>query len=246
VKRAFGDAFVKLTSVVYLMLGVSVLTTAATVPVWMVALGTDLALTWPALVITAPLFGPAAYAAFACFDDHLEGGLKVVSVYARAWRAGLRPGGTLGVAATLLGTVLVTDAVALAGSKSFALALPALATTGAVGLVTFFTCVGAAREFPAVKLRHLAKASLFCSVRGMGWSLVTLCAWALWGWFLTRNAVLALAVALGPILYLVWANSGHSLGPLRGSLNARPPAASGHPRSTLIRVASATRPAEEL
>ncbi|MDR0591916.1 MAG: hypothetical protein LBG60_01390 [Bifidobacteriaceae bacterium] len=240
-RRSFGQAFLAISSTAYLMLGVSALTALATAPAWGVALTTDLAATWPALVLAAPLAGPALYAAFACFSDHAQGGLKVFGVYARAWPVGLRRAGPFGLAASALGAVIAVDAFAAARAGAGTPALPALAALAVVGAVvaaTFLTAVAAAQEFGSVRRRDLAKAALYCSVRRGGWSLFTLAALALWLAALTRGAVWALAVALGPALYLAWSNSRHVLAPLRAWL--------GEPRdgSAARRRSSADRPAD--
>jgi hypothetical protein len=223
VKKGFADTFVTITSLAYLLLGVSCLTTAATAPIWLILLATDLSQTWPALLLAAPLAGPATYAAFACFADHTDGGLKVVSVYLRAWREGVRRAGPLGLAVTALVAVVVVDVIGLAGSPAGALAAPVLAMTGACGLASFFIAVAAAQEFAALRRLALIKASLYCAIRHGGWSLISLAALALWVAFLSRGAIWSLAAVLGPVLYLVWANSRHSLTPVRATIALAPP-----------------------
>lgn len=220
-KTAFGDAFYKFTVVTYLLAAVSLLTVLTTAPVWAVALATDLAVTWPALVVAAPLAAPAVYAAFACFSEHAAGGVKFASVYLSAWRCGWRRTLPFGVAATALILVVAVDAVALAGSAAGALTIPLLVVTAAVTGATFVTATAAAQEFASTRRRDLVKAGLYCSIRHGGWSLATLAALALWGLFLTRDAVLALTLALGPVLYFTWANARHALRPLRQRLNGR-------------------------
>jgi hypothetical protein len=225
VKQAFFDTFGAVTSVAYLLLAVNVLTMIATLPLSAVALATDLAHTWPALVMGFPLTAIACYAAFACFAEHSGGGLSVVRTFAAAWVDGLRQVGMYGVVGAAAAGILAVDIVGLAGTPLGWVAIPVLGTMAAVGLATLVVAIAAAGEFRSVRRVDLAKASLACAVRRGGWSLVSLAALGAWAATFAVRPALALTLVTGPVLYVVWSNSRHALQPLRLRLNPPRPTA---------------------
>jgi uncharacterized membrane protein YesL len=187
-------------------------------PLMVVPLATDLTVTWPALVLFGPLAGPAVLAAFACFREHSGGGVKVISVYFKAWWRHLRRGLRVGLILAVAVVVIVVDALAFAGQVQAAAVVPFFGIVGLVGLATWFVELAAIEEFGRLRLRDSAKASLYCAIRGGGWSLVSLVGAAIWGLVLIGKPVLAWSIATAPVLFLIWANSRHALQPLRRHL----------------------------
>ncbi|MDR1800056.1 MAG: hypothetical protein LBR19_09315 [Bifidobacteriaceae bacterium] len=222
----FSEGFLRVTTVLYLMMGVSVASMLALAPVIGLALGTDLAQTWPALVLVAPLAGPAVYGVFGCCRAHGDGSTTVLRDYARAWRAGLRRALPLGVVAALFGLVIAVDVVALVGQPFGLVALPVVAMMAVVGLLAWLAALAALEEFGHLKRRDALKAALVCVIRQPAWSLLSLLGLGTWALVLAGRPVLALGVASGPVLYLVWANARHCLRPLRRHLEE---AAAGDP-----------------
>jgi hypothetical protein len=214
-KPAFPHTFLTVSTTLYLILAVSVLTTLATAPVWALALLTDVTVTWFPLTLALPLLAPALFAAFATFRGHAEGECAVIRPWARAWVQGVRRAGPFGLGLAALVVVLAADVLFVAGQAVAALALPGLAVVAAVALVTFVAAVAAAEEFPDLTRFVTAKAALACAVRGLGWSLVTLAVLAVYAVLLTGVPGWGLGVATAPVLYVAWANARRVLRPLR-------------------------------
>jgi hypothetical protein len=214
-RPAFPHAFLTVSTTLYLILAVSVLTTSATLPVWALALLTDVTVTWFPLALSLPLTAPALFAACATFRGHAEGEFAVIRPWARAWVRGVRRAGPFGLGLAALLVVLAADVLVVAGKAVAALALPGLAVVAAVGLVTFVTAVAAAEEFPDLTRFVTLKAALACSVRSLGWSLVTLVVLAVYGALLLGVPGWALGIATAPVLYVTWANARRALAPLR-------------------------------
>jgi hypothetical protein len=238
-KKGFPAAFLAVSGVVYLILATSLLSTVFTLPLAVVAFATDLTRTWVLSIALTPLAAAAVYASFAAFRAHAGGETSVVRPWLRAWAAAWRRAGWWAALTAVALLVLVSD-VLFAVGKSFGLALVLVAAVaGVVGLLTWLNGLAALEEFPRLKPLAAAKASLYCSVRGAGWSLITLAAAGLYLYFLAVRPVLALLAATGPVLYLIWANSRRSLAPLRAELDP----ANAAPAKPAAPAASAARPA---
>jgi hypothetical protein len=211
----FPATFLKVTSTVHLVLVSSFLTTLATSPLVLLVFGTDLTQTWFAVVLSSPLAAPALFATFATFRAHADGDLQSARTWVRAWPGGVARTWRVGAVGAALLFVVAVDATFTAGTPLFTAMAPFLVLVVALATVTGVTLVAALEEFPNLRLWPTTKASLFCAVRGGGWSLLTLAALGVYASLLATNAFLALTLATGPVLYVLWANARHALAPVR-------------------------------
>ncbi|MDR1514026.1 MAG: hypothetical protein LBS56_11220 [Propionibacteriaceae bacterium] len=211
----FPATFLKVTSTVHLVLVSSFLTALATSPLVLLVFGTDLTQTWFAVVLASPLAAPALFATFATFRAHADGDLQPARTWVRTWPGGVARTWRVGAAGAALLFVVAVDATFTAATPLFTAMAPFLALLVASATVTGVTLVAALEEFPGLRLWPTTKASLFCAVRGGGWSLLTLAALGVHASLLATNAFLALTLATGPVLYVLWANARHALAPVR-------------------------------
>lgn len=206
--RVFGTA--------YALLATGVLVVVATSPFLAVLLLTPVAATWPLLVLTAPLAGPAVAAAHAVFPAATrDDTAPVVRGFLRAWRSHARRASAVSGAATAALLVLAVDVRAAWGAPVGAVAIPVLAVLAVLTAVTALVALTAVVERPDVPVRRLAPACLALAVRAPHLTAVSLAALWVWATAVRAAPVLALALLTGPVLHVVWVGSRATLRPLR-------------------------------
>jgi uncharacterized membrane protein YesL len=235
-KQSFASGFVRITAGLYVIIVVDILVLVTCLPLIALVVGTDLTRSWLATALVSPLLAPAVWAAFASFRAHGEGDLAIARVYFRAWRAAWRRIGPYGLAAALLTIVVVVDVQAVAGLALAYAVIPVLAVVTVVAWGTLTLALAATEEFPTLRRLDALKASLYYAIRRGQWTLVSLVIVGTWLAGLMAKPSLALTVATGPVLYVVWANCRAALRPLRERLEPAPVEPTSPPWPVLARV----------
>ncbi|MGI5151898.1 hypothetical protein ACQEVC_36980 [Plantactinospora sp. CA-294935] len=174
---------------------------------------TEAARAWPLYALVAPACAPALCGVFAVMSDYSAGtGTDgVLRTFGRAWRATARPAMRWAAAATAILVVLGVDAYAVWGHPAGALALPILAMLTVLTSATALLGLVAIAARPAARLRDVARACAYLSVRRWYLSVASLLVLALLTQLFVARPAIALGVAAAPLLYVVWANSRFSL-----------------------------------
>lgn len=199
---------------VYTGLMTNLLLVVGCLPVVLLVVATDLAVTWPVLALTAPLAAPALTAAFAVFAAYRDGSTTVVRTFVQAWRQHARR--SLAVGALATGVVVVTgvDVAFFWGRTAGAVAIPVLVTLLAGALVTAVHALAAVPELPGARLRDLLRAALFLGVRRWYLSAGSLVVLGLLAGVVGTRPAVGLGFVAAPLLYVVWANARFALGPV--------------------------------
>ncbi|MFI1990746.1 hypothetical protein [Actinoplanes sp. NPDC020271] len=192
-RRHLGTVF----ELTYLALMTNVLLTVTLLPILFVPLA-------------APLAAPALCAAFAVFAGHPG---PVVRTFLRAWRVTFGKATAVGVLATGALLVLGADIRAAWGRPAGAALIPVLAVL--ILLVVVATLLGlvALASDPAARIRDVLTIGILSGVRRWYLTLPSLGVLVLFEAMFAVKPVLALALAASPLLYVVWANSRHTLMP---------------------------------
>jgi uncharacterized membrane protein YesL len=213
-RRIPHAAYETLFGVVYLGLMTNLLLLVGCLPVVVLLMTTDPAVSWPLLVFAAPSCAPALVAAFTVFREQARGGAGVVRAFVDGWRAGWRRALALGVLVTAVVVVLLIDVRAVAGLDAGVLLVPVFGTLAvlvvAVGLLGFV----AVSEEPGARLRDVLRVSAYLAVRRWYLTGASLAVLGVQGAFFAARPALAIGLSAAPLLYVVWANSRYSLRPV--------------------------------
>lgn len=216
--RALGlraETYELVFGTVYTGLMTNLLLVVSCLPVLLVALATDLAATWPFLVATAPLLGPALAAAFAVFGRFsADGSTTPVRTFARAWRRHLRRGLIIGALATAATGVLVVDIAYFWGRTAGAAVIPVLVVLTLGTLVTAVIALAALPDRPHAPLRRILGAALFLGARRWYLGAAIVVVLALLGSLVTVRPAIGLGFAAAPLLYAVWGATRSVLRPV--------------------------------
>jgi hypothetical protein len=186
-------------------------------PLVLLAFTTDTARAWPLYALAAPLCAPGLCGVFAVMSGYSGGqAAGAVRTFGRTWRATARPAMLWAAAATAALVVLGVDARAAWGHRVGALALPVLAMLAVLTAATALLGLVAIAERPGARLRDVARACLYLSVRRWYLTAVSLLVLALLAQFVAARPALGLGFAAAPLLYVVWANTRFSLRPALG------------------------------
>ncbi|MBE1874728.1 DUF624 domain-containing protein [Myceligenerans pegani] len=205
-RRLIGpETYEMIFGTLYTGLATNMLLVIACLPTAFLLVATDIAGTWPALVVTAPLAGPALAAAFAVFGEFSAGGTTTpVRTFARVWRRHLRRGLALGALATGVSVVLVVDIAFFWGRPAGAVVIPVLATLTAGTVVTAFLALTLTPEQPGARLRDLLRAGLFLGARRWYLSAGIVLVLALLASIVTTRPAVGLGFAAAPLLFAAW------------------------------------------
>lgn len=209
------ETYATVLSVVYLGLMTNALLLVGCLPLLVVLVTTDTALSWPLVALATPLSTPAVAAAFAVFSaSAADPGAGVVRTFARSWVAVFRRAATLGALAAAALVVLGVDGRAAWGRPVGTWAVPVLATLAVLVVATTLLGLVALAEVPRTRLRDVLRACLYLGVRRWYLTLGSLIVLALLLTLFTVKPALAIGLAAAPLLYVVWANARHSLRPV--------------------------------
>lgn len=190
---------------VYTGLMTNVLLVVACLPLVILVLTTDLAVTWPLVALTAPLLGPGLAAAFAVFGAfNADGSTAVVRTFAGAWRRHLRPGLAIGALATGVIVVAAVDVAFFWGRTTGAVAIPVLVTLAAGTVVTAVLALVTVPELPGARLRKVLLAAVVLGARRWYLSAGTLLVLSLLVSVVAVRPAVGLGFAAAPLLYAAW------------------------------------------
>ena len=212
--RPRPETFELVFGTLYTGLMTNMLLVVACLPVVLVVLTTDLATSWPLLVATAPLLGPALAATSAVFGEFSRHGQATPArTFVRAWRRHLRRGLAIGALATCAGLVLVVDIVFFFEVTAGAVAIPILAVLTAGTVTTAFLALTLVPERPAARLRDLVRAGLFLGARRWYLSAGIVLVLTLLVSLVSVRPAIGLGFAAAPLLYAAWGAARLTLRP---------------------------------
>lgn len=212
-KRVSHETWASIIHMIFLALSVNILVLIGCLPFVVLLVTTNPAYSWPMLAVVAPLCAPAFAAAFTVFRQHGEGETRVWRGFGQAWKALARKALVIGVATTLVVTVLLVD-IRMLSDTSFSVALvPALIVLTLMTLATAMVALVALAEVPSASLRDVFRSALILAVRRWYLVVVTLIVIAVQAVLFTALPAIALGLAAAPVLYVVWANSRYILRP---------------------------------
>lgn len=213
-KRISHSTIATVIGVVYLALITNLLLIASCLPLVVLLVTTDPALSWPLLAIAAPFCAPGIAAAFRAFRENTDGDLGPIRAFIAGWRATWRKALALGVLVVAVAVVLLVDVRFFSDSPLSVVVVPALgvltALTGAVALVGLV----AISEAPQARLRDVIKAAAYLGLRRWYLTAFSIVAIIVQVALFTTLPAIALGVTAAPILYLAWANSRFTLRPV--------------------------------
>lgn len=213
-KRITHNTWASIIGVIYLGLMTNLLLVVGSLPLVVLAMTTDPALSWPLLAAVAPLCAPAFVAAFATFRENANGETQVVRVFLRTWLATWKRAMLIGLAAVAAVVVLLVDIRMLADSPYSIVAVPLLGVLTVVVAGTTLVAVCALSEAPTARVRDILKAGLYLGVRRWYLSALSLIVLALQVALFTAMPAVALGLTAAPALYVAWANSRYTLRPV--------------------------------
>jgi hypothetical protein len=238
--RLRHDTIAAIFDTVHVALVTNLLLVLGGLPLVLLALTTDPARAWPLYALAAPLCAPGLCGVFAVMSGYSTGrsgsagrlaaphagptpaghaapgpgvGDGTLRTFGRAWLATARPAMLWAAGATAVLVVLGVDARAAWGHRAGALALPVLAMLTVLTVATALLGLVTIAERPTARLRDVARACLYLSVRRWYLTTASLLVLALLAQFVAAHPALGLGLAAAPLLYVVWANTRYSLRP---------------------------------
>lgn len=215
-KRISHNTYATVFGVVYLGLMTNLLLLASCLPLVVLLVITDPALSWPMLAAVAPLCAPGLTAAFAAFRAHGRGETTVVRTFVGGWKKTWRKAMTLGLIVTAGLVIVLVDVRFFAPMQAGVAVVPVLGVLTVLLVAGGLVSLTAIAEEPEARLRTVAKAALYLSVRRWWLSLVTLGVLALQAVLFTMMPAIAIGLTAAPALYLTWANTRYILRPVLG------------------------------
>jgi len=212
--RVSHDTWATIVSVLYLGLMTNLLLVVGCLPVVVLLVTTDPALSWPLLAAAAPLCAPALVAAFAVFREHGQSETRVVRGFVRAWRRGARKGLALGTLASAALVVLLVDIRVLSDTPASVVLVPVLLVLAVAVLATTAVALVAVSEAPDARLGDILRSSVYLAARRWYLSALTLAVLALQIALFTGMPAFALGLTAAPALYVAWANGRYILRPV--------------------------------
>lgn len=207
--------FIKVSGILYLGLMTNLLLVLTSLPLVVLALATDPTSTWLPMALAAVLAAPGLPAAFTVFARYTDDGdVAVVRNYLHGWRRHARRSLLVGAATVTLGVVLAVDMAWAFGRHVGAVAVPVFAMllvlVAGIGLGWMVACT----ERPTERLAPLARAATYLMTRRWYLTLVSLVCFVVLGAITAQSPAVGLGVTAAPLLYLVWANTRATLGPI--------------------------------
>ncbi|SDQ29515.1 DUF624 domain-containing protein [Microbacterium sp. cf332] len=215
-KRISHNTYATVFGVVYLGLMTNLLLLASCLPLVVLLVITDPALSWPMLALVAPLCAPGITAAFATFRAHGGGETRVVRVFVRSWKRSWRTAPVLGAVVVAALVVVLVDVRFFAPLQAGVAVVPVLGVLTVLLLAAGLVAFAALAEEPDASLRSIARAAVFLSVRRWWLSLVSLAVIALQAGLFVSMPAVAIGLTAAPALYLAWANARYILRPVLG------------------------------
>lgn len=207
--------YLRVFGLLYLGLMTNLLLVLTGLPLVAVLLMTDPTQTWPlvagAVVLASPGL-PAAFTVFARYSQHRD--IAVARNYFGGWRRHGRRALIIGGLTVAVAVVLAVDIVWAFGHQIGAVAIPVFGTLIVLVVGTGLGWLAAATERPEQGLWGLAKAAVYLMTRRWYLTLVSLACFLVLAVITIQSPALGLGIAAAPLLYIVWANTRHTLRPI--------------------------------
>lgn len=216
-KRISHNTYATVFGVAYLGLMVNLLLLASCLPLVVLLVITDPALSWPMLAVVAPLCAPGFTAAFGAFRAHGEGDPHIVRAFLRGWRQTWRKAMLVGLAVTATVVVVLVDVRFFSPMQAGVAIIPVLGVIAVLVLAAGLVSLVALAEQPAARPGAIVKTALYLSVRRWWLSLVSLAVLALQVALFTAMPAIAIGLTAAPALYVSWANARYILRPVLGA-----------------------------
>lgn len=207
--ETFGSIF----AFVYTFLAVNVLLAATNAPlVFFLYAVVDPVASWPFFLALAVTVLPSLAGAFAAFDA-LRGQETVSRPFASffaGYRASFRRAALAGLAAVVVLGVLGVDLALVATLPAGTVLIPVLVLAMAAVVAVAVHVAAGAVLLPRARLRHLAKAALYISVRRWYLSIAALVLLGIVAGAALVQPVLGTALVPAPLLFIVWSNASYA------------------------------------
>lgn len=213
-KRISHSTYTTIFGVAYLGLMTNLALVVACLPLVVLLVITDPALSWPLLAAVAPLCAPALTAAFQAFRAHGAGDPQVVRAFVRGWRRTWRKSMLVGAVVAAGLVVVLVDVRFFSPMQAGVAIIPALGVIAVLLLAAGLVSLVALAEEPTARLGVVVKAALYLSVRRWWLSLVSLAVLALQVALFTAMPAIAIGLTAAPALYVAWANARYILRPV--------------------------------
>lgn len=213
-KRISHGTYTMIAGVAYLGLITNVLLVLSCLPLVLLLVTTDPALSWPMLAAVSPLCAPGLSAAFTTFRAFGRGGVTPARTFLAAWRATWRKAMLVGVGVAAITVVFLVDIRFFSTSPLAVAAVPLIGVLTLLVIATGLLALVAIAEAPAATLRDVLRASVYLGVRRWHLTIVSLAVLATQSVLFTTLPAIALGLTAAPALYLAWANSRYTLLPV--------------------------------
>lgn len=213
-KNISHDTWATILGVVYLGLMTNFLVLIAALPLVVLLITTDPALSWPLLALAAPLAAPALTGAFTAFRDFGRGEPQVVRSFLRGWRATWRTAMLIGLLVTAAVVVLLVDVRAVVDTAASVVIVPVLALLTVIAAATALVGLVAVAEAPGARMRDILKAALYLGVRRWYLTALSFTVLGVQVALFTTMPAIAIGLTCAPALYVAWANSRFTLRPV--------------------------------
>ncbi|MWB98451.1 ferredoxin-NADPH reductase [Agromyces seonyuensis] len=213
-QRVSHQVWAGILGFVSLVLVTNLLLVVACLPLVLLLMTTDPALSWPWIALATPLAAPGVAAAFRAFREHGVGGLGTLRAFGAGLRDTWRRALVVGAGATALAAVLLVDVRALSGGAIGVLVVPLLAVLVLVTCIVALLALVGLSEAPTARWSDLLRASAVLGLRRWYLSAVSLAAFAAQAAVFTTAPALGLGITASVVLYLAWTNSRFTLRPV--------------------------------
>jgi uncharacterized membrane protein YesL len=214
VRRISHGMYATVLGVVSLGLVTNLLLAVACLPLIVLAIGTDPALSWPYLAGAVVLAGPGISAAFTVFHEHGVGGAAPLRAFLRGLRATWRKALAVSAMTVAALVVLLVDVRALSASAAGVVIVPVLLVLSVLAAAVGLVALVAVAEAPGARLRDIVRAAAYLAVRRWYLTAVSLGILGVLLVLFVNLPALALGIAASPALFLVWSNSRYTLRPV--------------------------------
>lgn len=208
------ENWASIIGMLYLGLIVNVLLVVSCLPLVVLLITTDPALSWPMLAIAAPLAAPGLTAAFRAFREHGDGVLGPIRAFAAGLRDTWRRALAIGSAVTAVVVVLLVDVRMLSTTPAAVFAVPVMGVLAVLAVAVALLALVASAEAPTARFRDVVRASAYLGLRRWYLTAVSLAALGAQAAVFAAAPAIGLGLSASAVLYLVWTNSRFTLRPV--------------------------------
>lgn len=212
--RVTHTTWASILSFVSLLLITNLLLVVSCLPLVMLLMTTDPALSWPLIALATPLATPGVCAAFRAFREHGAGGSGPVAAFWAGLRDTWRRSLLIGSATTALVVVLLVDVRALSATDAAVFVIPLLAVLVVLAVAASLLALVGLAEVPTAGWRDLLRASVYLSLRRWYLTAVSLGVLVAQAGVFQAAPALGLGITASVVLYLAWTNSRFTLRPV--------------------------------